>query len=193
MKGKFITIYGINNIGKSTHCKLLVERLKKAGHKAKFIKYPVYDIEPSGPFLNKALRRRKQMISEAELQMWFVVNRYQFQPKLEKMLSEGYIVVAEDYRGTGIAWGTAKGLDEKWVEEINSKVLPEDLVIWIEGKRNIEAKEDVHVHEQNDELMEKCKEVHGHLARKYGWKKVKLQEKVEDTAELIWKTVLDFL
>ncbi len=30
-KGLFIAIYGVNNIGKSTHCRILCERLKKEG------------------------------------------------------------------------------------------------------------------------------------------------------------------
>ena len=33
-KGRFIAIYGVNNIGKTTHAKLIVERLKKEGHDA---------------------------------------------------------------------------------------------------------------------------------------------------------------
>jgi len=84
-KGLFITIYGINNIGKSTHAKRLVERLKKLGKKAVYIKYPIYDLAPTGPFLDKVLRHsKKQKMPEEELQLWFVLNRYQFQPKLKK-------------------------------------------------------------------------------------------------------------
>jgi dTMP kinase len=193
-KGAFITIYGINNVGKSTHARLLVERLKKEGYKAHYVKYPVYDVSPSGPFINKILRGSdKQHISEEELQMWFVINRYQFQPKLQKLLEDGNIVVAEDYRGTGIAWGISKGLDENWVETINSKVLPEDFVIFLDGTRELRAKEKRHVHEQNDDLSEKCGEVHHYLAKKYGWKRVKVQSKINDTAELVWEVTNEFL
>ena len=187
-KGKFITIYGINNIGKTTQSKLLVKRLKNAGYKAKYIKYPVYDVKPSGVYINKILRSSNQQhIPEDELQLWFVANRYQYEPILRKFLERGYIVVAEDYAGTGIAWGTAKGLDEKWVEGINSKVLKEDLSIMLKGKRFLHAKEETHVHEQDDALSEKCLKVHDRLAGKYGWHVVNLQKNIEDTAEIIWK------
>lgn len=193
MTGKLITLYGINNIGKSTHAKLLVEHLEKAGHKAKYIKYPVYDLEPSGPFLNKIMRSSEQEISEDELQLWFILNRYQYESTLKKLLDEGYIVVAEDYIGTGLAWGTTKGLPLEWLEEMNKFLLKEDLAILMEGDRSIKAKEDVHLHEQNDDLIEKCAKIHSELGSRYHWKKIKIQPQKEDTANLIWKIVENWL
>lgn len=194
MRGIFITIYGINNIGKSTHAKLLVERLEKEGCKAKFVKYPVYDIEPTGLFLNNVLRDPNgQKISEDELQLWFVMNRYQFQPELKRFLEEGYIVVAEDYVGTGIAWGMAKGLDEAWLESANKYLIKEDFAIVLEGKRDLAAQEKTHVHEQNNDLIGRCIKTHQHLAEKYGWHCIQLQPKISDTAALIWDEVNLFL
>lgn len=193
-KGIFITIYGINNIGKSTQAKLLVERLEKAGHKAKYLKYPVYELEPTGPFLYKTLRDPNgQKILEDELQLWFILNRYQFQPELKRLLDEGYVVVAEDYVGTGVAWGTAKGLDREWLEETNKFLLKEDFAILMEGQRKISSKEEGHVHEQNEPLLMKCTEVLAKLAEKYGWKRLQVQEKKEDTAESLWRLVAIFL
>jgi len=193
-RGKFITIYGINNIGKSTQAQILTERLISAGHDAEFLKYPNYSMEPSGKFLDSVLRGAdEQKISEDELQMWFVLNRYQFQPEIEKKLSEGKILVAEDYVGTGIAWGIAKGLDRKWLEAINENLIKEDLAIMLYGKRHIAAKEPSHIHEQNDALIEKCRLVHEDLAKRYGWKKVEVQEKVTDTADMLWGVVEGFL
>ena len=50
-KGIFIVLYGVNNLGKTTQAQLLVERLNKAGVQATYLKYPIYDIEPSGVLL----------------------------------------------------------------------------------------------------------------------------------------------
>ncbi|MCK9185958.1 hypothetical protein M0P48_00775 [Candidatus Gracilibacteria bacterium] len=193
MKGKLITIYGINNIGKSTHAKLLVERLEKEGKKVFYVKYPIYDLSPTGPFLNDVLRGGSQKIAEDELQLWFVLNRYQYEPKLKKLLEEGYIVVAEDYIGTGIAWGTAKGLDTAWLEDMNKFLLKEDFAVMLEGKRDKKSKEKKHVHETNDVLIEKCQKVLGILAEKYGWKKLQVQKEIKDTAEMLWKVVEGWL
>lgn len=193
-RGRLITIYGINNIGKSTQSKILVENLIKAGYKAKHIKYPVYDLSPTGTFLDKVLRHPEgQKISEDELQLWFVLNRYQFEPELKRLLEDGYIVIAEDYSGTGIAWGTAKGLEQTWLEQANKYLLKEDFAILFEGKRNLATREDNHVHEQNHELVENCGKVFSDLAEKYGWKRVQQQEKIDDTAETFWRKIMEFL
>lgn len=191
MRGKFITIYGINNIGKTTHCKLLLERLIANGNKAKYVKYPIYDLEPTGPFLNRTLRNSGgQKISEDELQLWFILNRYQFQPTLMQWLDEGYIVVAEDYIGTGIAWGTAKGLERQWLTQANKHLLKEDFAILLEGERDLRAKEKNHLHEENEELIEKCRQEFEILAEKNSWMRLNLKEKIEDSAEIIWQAVV---
>ena len=129
-KGAFITLYGINNIGKSTHAKMLVERLVQEGYDAVYLKYPIYDLEPTGPRINAILRSEgNQEISEKDLQMLFKENRRDFEPQLREMISMGKIVVAEDYTQTGIAWGTAKGLEEIWMEDLNLGLLEEDFAI----------------------------------------------------------------
>ena len=194
MAGKLITIYGVNNMGKTTHSKLLVERLNKEGHKAFHVKYPVYDIEPTGSFLNSVLRNKDgQKISEDELQLWFILNRYQYQEKLKELLVDGYIVIAEDYIGTGIAWGVAKGLELEWCENANKHLLKEDLTVLIHGQRDLNAVEEGHVHEQNHELVDKCADVFSKLADKYNWKRVELQDEIEDTAKLLYETISQFL
>ncbi len=192
-KGVFITIYGINNVGKSTQSKILVDRLIAAGHKAKYVKYPVYDTLPTGPFLNGVLRGGEQQISEDELQLWFIMNRYQFQPELKKWLAEGYVVIAEDYVGTGIAWGEAKGLERNWLIEANKFLLKEDLAILFEGERDLNALEAGHVHEQNEELIEKCRKIFDELAESNNWLRLKVEKRVEETAEKLWILVDEFI
>lgn len=164
--------------------------MQAMGKKAVYIKYPIYDLEPTGPYLNKIIRSgNPQSISEHELQMWFTINRYQFEPQLKKWLEDGTIVVAEDYIGTGIAWGTAKGVDTSWLERINMYLTPEDLPILIDGHRVLTAKEQVHIHEADDDLSEKCRKVLHDLAEKYGWRTVLLQKNVDDTAAMLWEVV----
>lgn len=193
-KGKLITLYGINNIGKSTQAKLLVENLRKEGHDTILVKYPVYDMKPSGLYLNDLLRGSlKQSISEDELQMWFTLNRYQFQEQLNEWLSEGRVVVAEDYTGTGIAWGTAKGANLNWLIEINKNLLKEDLAIFLKGKRNMHAKEIQHIHENNDELVEACQFIMENLADQFGWKTINVKPSIGDTSKDIWEIVDKFL
>ena len=47
-------------------------------------------------------------------------------PKLIEMISDGKWIVAEDYLGTGIAWGMVGGATAEEIEEINSGLLEAD-------------------------------------------------------------------
>lgn len=184
-----ITLYGINNIGKSTHAKILVEKLKAEGKKAIYLKYPVYDLSPSGDYINKIIRSAVQEISEEELQTWFVVNRFQNQKFLREYLAEGYFVVAEDYIWTGITWGYVKGADLDWLKAINKPLIKENLAILLFGQRQTSAEEVIHIHENHGTLIERCQEAFLKFASEENWEKVKLQEDMENTADLIWEVV----
>jgi len=184
-----ITLYGVNNIGKSTHAKLLVDRLKKEGYDAIYLKYPIYDQEPSGSYINQILRSGKQNISEEELQLWFTVNRHQFQFTLQSYLDEGKIIVAEDYIATGLTWGAAKGADLEWLKEINKYLIPEDITILMDGERATTAIEDHHIHENNHNLIKKVRQNLLDLAAERDWKIVQLQPTKPETHRLIWKAL----
>jgi dTMP kinase len=183
-----ITLYGVNNIGKSTQAELLVERLNKTGHEAIYVKYPVYSIEPTGPFLHEFLRSGEaQSISEEELQLWFTLNRFQFQPQLQEWLNEGKIVIAEDYTGTGLAWGTVKGADTEWLKQMNAHLIQEDLAILMDGERFKQSVESGHLHETDDALMKNSRQVHLDLGEELGWIKIPVLDGIGVMHESLWE------
>ena len=186
----FITLYGINNIGKSTQALRLVERLKAEGFDAVYVKFPVYDVEPTGVYLNQFLRSGgAQEISEEELQMWFAMNRFQFEPTLREWLKDGKVVVAEDYTGTGIAWGMVKGASKEWLESLNRPLIKEDLAVLLDGERFVHATEEGHIHETNEEFMKLARQIHLDLGEAYGWVKIPVQPTKDETAALVWEVV----
>jgi len=179
-KGRLIVFYGINNLGKTTQAKMLVDFLNDKGILSEYLKYPIYDLKPSGEYINKILRSgENQEIGEEELQMWYTVNRFQYEPLLKKKLFQGKIIIAEDYIGTGLAWGVSKGADLEWLEEINSKLLKEDIGILFDGERFIAGKELKHIHEQNDDLMSRSRKTHLQLAKKYHWPIIDANQSIE--------------
>lgn len=193
-RGKFITLYGINNIGKSTQAKLLMSSLQKHGYKAVFLKYPIYDLEPTGPKLNTILRHEgEQKLSELELQTLFTQNRKDFESQLTALLDAGNIVVAEDYIGTGIAWGVAKGVPLETMEKLNEDLLREDLSILCVGPRHLSARETNHIHETNDDLVNSVEGVLQLLCKKYGWKTFVMKKRIQETADALWELVANFL
>jgi len=230
MRGKLIAIYGINNIGKSTQTNLLVQRLMRAGIRVEYIKYPIYDLDPTGKMLNEILRGKKQSMSQAmmdffpgtkvrrpstrgvqnntfrlqeikqkevrqkvseeELQMWYSLNRYQYEPQLKKKLDAGITIMAEDYTGTGLAWGSAKGADLSWLENVNKFLTKPDIEVLMDGERFLSGKEEQHIHESSDRLIGKAQTAFRKLAKKYDWKVVPANRPIQDVAEDIWTQII---
>lgn len=180
-RGKFIAVYGINGIGKTTQVELLVEYLKLAGKDVHRLKYPIYDLEPEGSFIYKYLRdpkfRKRNEISTHELQKKYSNNRKRYEKVLLKRLRNGEWIVAEDYIGTGIAWGLTWGGDLEYLEKINKNLFREDLSILMHGDRFKTAIEKNHRNETEEEKIKICKNFHLLLAEKYGWKIVNANQK----------------
>jgi dTMP kinase len=195
--GKFIAVYGINGIGKTTQVELLVEHLKSLGKNASRLKYPVYDLEPEGPFIFKYLRdvefRKANELSTDELQMKYVENRKRYETELKKRLADGEWIVAEDYIGTGIAWGLTWGGNLEYLEKINEGLFSADLSILLHGERFSTAIEKDHRNEMADERIQICKNFHLLLADRCGWEKVNANQSVEqvalDIAQVVSKVI----
>lgn len=182
-KGRMITVYGINGIGKTTQVERLVAYLRGQGKRASRVKYPVYDLEPEGPFIYQYLRdlafREAHPQSTEELQSKYAENRRRYEPTLSERLSAGEWIVAEDYLGTGIAWGLTWGADLGYLEEINRDLRLPDLSILMHGHRFDTAIEKDHRNETNDERIRICKNFHELLGDRYGWTRVDANQSIE--------------
>lgn len=228
LRGKFIAIYGVNNIGKSTQTRLLLARLAAAGTRVEYHKYPLYDLDPTGKQLNEILRGKqkssvqtmieffpgtrvrrpgvqtgptlfkfqpirtaavKQNVTEEELQMWYSLNRYQYDPTVRRKLAAGLNILAEDYTGTGLAWGAAKGADLAWLESVNKFLTKPDLEILLDGQRFGTGRETGHLHESSDRLIEKARAQFRRLAKKYDWQVVSANQPVQTVNDQIWGLV----
>lgn len=186
--GKLIVIYGPNNIGKSTQVRLLARSLEEKGKKAVVIKYPVYDLEPTGPFINAVLRKGKQ-VSHLELQQAFAQNRRDYEPHVRMLLNEGCWIISEDYRGTGIAWGVVSGVPIEILEDINDDLMNEDFVVMMDGDRFTQAIEATHINEKDDDRWQKGREVHLMLANRYAWPIVNANQTIESVQADIFKLI----
>jgi len=168
--GKFIVLYGINNLGKTTQAEMLVNALKEVS-RVTFIKYALYDLKPTGPILNDYLRNGNPWgLTHREFKIFHAMNRTQYDSVLrEKLADEDRIVIAEDYVGTSIAWGIGSGIDKDFIEEINSHLLKPDIAILLDGERFTDGIEEGHKHESDNDLTEKVRQVHLKLAKEKGW------------------------
>jgi dTMP kinase len=187
-KGKFVVIYGANNIGKSTQVKLLAERLKKRKTKVKLLKYPIYDLEPTGPMINKFLRGKTDM-SEYDAQKIFVQNRRDFEQTLKSYLQKGYLIIAEDYRGTGICWGATHGVPLDKMIQLNEGLLEEDLAILMDSEKQFEESIEKGHHNEDNGVWIKGRDMHRKVRKMFGWIVVSANQDVEKVHQDIWKIV----
>lgn len=191
MKGKFIVLYGINNLGKSTQAELLIENLKKRGLKAEYLKYARYDLEPSGPIISDYLRKgNPHNLTPRELQLVHVINRSQYEPTLKQKLKDGINIIAEDYVGTGLAWGIGTGVSEDFMKCINSTLIKEDIAFHFVGERFTQAIEKNHKFEENNELMMKVKDIHAKLGKERKWIDIDANKSIEEIQKKILTLVL---
>ncbi len=192
-----ITIYCINGIGKTTQVELLVQFLQSRGKKASRLKYPVYDLEPEGPFIYKYLRdpefRTHNELSTENLQMKYADNRRRYEPELQKRLELGEWIIAEDYMGTGIAWGLTWGANLEYLEDINKDLYQSDLSILMHGERFDTTIETGHRNETNGDRIKICRNFHLLLGEYYGWKKVNANQDIESVQADIQKLVGELL
>jgi len=195
MAGRMIALYGINGIGKTTQAELLVRFLQSQGKQASRLKIPVYDLEPEGPFIYKYLHdakfREKNEVTTEVLQEKYAKNRERYEPELWKRLAAGEWIVAEDYAGTGIAWGLTWGADLEYLEEINRGLHQPDLNILMHGERFQTATEVGHRNEMADERIKICKNFHLLLGEHYGWEQVAANQSIEAVSHDIITIVQD--
>jgi len=193
-KGLFIVIHGINNLGKSTQAKLLVEKMKENGYKAEYLKYPIYDLEPSGTILNNYLRGgNTYRLNPREAQTLYSLNRTQYEPQLKERLKSGINIIAEDYTGTGICWGIGAGVDEEYLKLINSHLLKEDLTFLFDGERFKKSTENGHKHETDEKLLEKVRQAHIKIGQELKWIEINANLTIKEIHDIIWLRVKHLL
>lgn len=182
-------LYGANNLGKSEQTERLKEKLTFLGIPLVSLKYPIYELDPTGYQLNQILRYGNLWnASPEETQRIFAQNRRDFEPTLTKILNSGQWVVAEDYKGTGFAWGLTLGVSMEKLLKFNKGLLPEDLAICLDGERFSSGIERGHLYEESDQ-WELNRMVHQEIANHWGWEVVDSNQTREQVEADIWGIV----
>lgn len=193
-RGKLIALYGINNLGKTTQAKLLIGRIQSEGLRQHtqvlYMKYPLYDHLPTGPIINGYLRKGNPYgLDPTSFQLLQSTNRLHYDHVLRALLDAGTWIVAEDYRGTGIAWGIGAGVNQELLEELNNPLVGEDVSILMDGERFLDSVEKGHRHETDSDLISRVRAIHLRLASKFGWTIISANRSVEEIHEEIWDLV----
>jgi dTMP kinase len=130
MRGKFISIEGIDGCGKSTHVKLLAGWLRSCGRKV------VITDEPTNGAIGKIIKQvlsgglKLPITAEALL---FAADRMQHvADDIKPALKAGKVVLSERYTYSSLAYQSARGLSVGWISSINKHALKPDLTILLD-------------------------------------------------------------
>jgi len=188
-----VALYGTNNIGKSVQAEMLRARFESEGEKAEHVKFPLYDLSPTGPLINEYLRGgNPRAFTPREFQLLNIQNRLAFAPALREKSAAAHIVL-EDYTGTGIAWGIAAGVEKDLLVSLNKDIPAPDIEILLDGERFGTGHEEGHAHEENGTMQRRVREILLSLARENGWRIVRANASKEDVHKEIWSVVESFL
>ncbi len=122
MRGKFITLEGIDGAGKSTHLNYLAELVRGRGHNV------VQTREPGGTSLGEKLRAlllNEPMHAETETLIMFAARREHIALVIEPALTRGDWVISDRFTDASFAYqGGGRGVSEskiaqlaQWVQE----------------------------------------------------------------------------
>lgn len=130
MKGKLVSIEGIDGCGKTTHVRLLAEWLRSRGHKV------VITDEPTDGMIGRIIKRALRgeiKLSVATEALLFAADRVQhIEEFIKPALRAGKIVITERYFYSSLAYQSACGLSMPWLENINRAAIKPNLAILID-------------------------------------------------------------
>ncbi|MGO1596079.1 MAG: dTMP kinase [Sphingobacterium sp.] len=111
MKGKIVTIEGLDGAGKSTQIELLINRLIDLNIKHKFIHFPMLNQGTYGKLIAEYLRGELGPLEQVHpklVALLFAEDRNEHKALLNEWLNEGYLVIMDRYVNSNIAFQCAK-------------------------------------------------------------------------------------
>ena len=196
MKGKFIVFEGIDGSGKTTQASLLYSFLISKGKKVVLTKEPTQSIIGS---LIRAAINEEWKTNNTTLQLLFCADRAQHIKTITPLLRKGYIVISDRYAFSTIAYGTASGLDYKWLVDVNSVFLYPDLIFILDASPETGLKR-LNLAKRNREIFEeknfqtRAREAYLKIASEFeNVKVINAERSVEEVKKEIIKQTLKIL
>eukprot|EP00043_Microstomoeca_roanoka_P010685 m.101332 g.101332 ORF g.101332 m.101332 type:complete len:214 (-) comp14972_c2_seq1:470-1111(-) len=169
-RGLLVVLEGTDRCGKSTQCKLLVDRLNAQNTPAKLMRFPDRSTAIGG-LIDQYLRKEAEFDDHAA-HLLFAANRWELLPQIKRDLQQGITLVVDRYAFSGVAFTSAKGLDLEWCKTPDAGLPSPDLHIHLEldptdaAKRGGFGTERYEVTEFQEKVKHKFTELYGSLTRK---------------------------
>jgi dTMP kinase len=193
-KGLLIAFEGLDQSGKQTQAERLKAAVEARGRTAVLLDFPSYET-PIGKEIGAGLQGQRDY-SPDTMQLLYVANRYERKPQIEKLLSEGAVVICDRYLASSIAYGEAHGLDGAWLRDAQKYLPPPDLTILLDiapetaaGRKTTNRDK----YERDLALLSRVRESYRRQAQAPGWLRLDGERPKEAVAEDVQLAVLPLI
>lgn len=190
MPVRIIAVEGIDQSGKRTQTLRLARRLGRSGFRVKTVSFPIYE-SLSGRLIELYLKGEQKYSAQA-LHMLYSLNRWENQEQVKGSARQADFLIADRYIPSNLAYGVAKGLNLKWLLNLDTGLPEPDLVIVLDvpvTSSFARKSEQRDIHERNSELLARVNRSYERLGKKLGWKTINGEMSVKEVESAIWKIV----
>jgi len=190
--GAFITLEGLEGVGKSTCLSTVEQCVSAAGH------HVLVTREPGGTPLGEKIREwilegdHSSLSAETETLLMFAARAHHLDEVIRPALAEGRWVICDRFTDATIAYqGGGRGADPVWLESLKSAVqrgLEPDLTLLLDapvevGLARISNRDPDHFEREDLAFFARVRETYGELARKHPVR-IKLVDAARPVAEV---------
>jgi dTMP kinase len=165
-----IAFEGLDQSGKETQSRLLVEHLRAGGQQVETLSFPDYTT-PIGREIGEALAGRREFPADV-MQLLYIANRYERKPRVVDWLMHGAIVVCDRYQASSIAYGESQDLDAAWLSDAQRYLPQPDLTFVLDiAPETASARKRTgrDRYERDMQLLARVRASYQHQARQPGW------------------------
>lgn len=193
-KGRIVVIEGMDKAGKTTQSRVLVSALRNKGKLCASIDFPDYST-PIGREIKSFLDGKRDYPDETKL-MLLSANRWERKETIDRMLSNGTILVMNRYYHSNLAYGVSKNLELDWLMTLDRGLPKEDLCIVLEIRPTISESRSKHagdLFENDKDLLKNVYKNYRKLAKLFNWKIINGERSKEEVSRDILNMVLNFV
>lgn len=193
-KGRIVVIEGMDKAGKTTQSRVLVSALRNKGKLCASLDFPDYST-PIGKEIKSFLDGKRDYPDETKL-MLLSANRWERKETIDRMLSNGTILVMNRYYHSNLAYGVSKNLELDWLMTLDRGLPKEDLCIVLEIRPTISESRSKHagdLFENDKDLLKNVYKNYRKLAKLFNWKIINGERSKEEVSRDILNMVLKFV
>jgi dTMP kinase len=193
-KGRIVVIEGMDKAGKTTQSRVLATALRNKGKLCASLDFPDYST-PIGREIKSFLDGKRDYPDETKL-MLLSANRWERKETIDRMLSNGTILVMNRYYHSNLAYGVSKNLELDWLMTLDRGLPKEDLCIVLEIRPTISESRSEHARDlfENDkDLLKNVYKNYRKLAKLFNWKIINGERSKEEVSRDILSKVLKFV